>query len=539
MKFGAVPLSEASGAYLAHAVKVGDARFKKGTQLHEVELEALKAAGIASVIVARPDPTDVGEDEAATRLALSARHLSLRMASAATGRVNIYSKEDGLFVVNKSAIDAINRIDPSITIATLGEYATVTHDQMAATVKIIPFAVPEAALTRAVAVVEQSNGPLFRVAPWQTRRVGLVATTLPSLKPEVMDKTARILATRLARSGSSLMAELRVTHDENAVAGAIKQLADHGAELVVVFGASAVVDPEDVIPQGIRLSGGVVSQVGMPVDPGNLLVLGKFNDIPVIGAPGCARSPKENGFDWILDRILCGIKVTPEDFSGMGVGGLLMEIETRPRPRETVPARRQPKLCGLLLAAGRSSRMGGSHKLAALFDGEPLIVRSASALISSGIGEVFAVLGHNAALMKTLLTDTPVSTVANPDFADGLSSSLRTGIAALPHDCDGVVVHLADMPAVTADDIKRMAQAFAKSGASAIIRATDHGKRGNPVILPRSVFPHVSRLTGDMGARAIVEGFAGQVIDVEIGGAASLDVDTPEALKAAGGALSG
>ena len=140
--------------------------------------------------------------------------------------------------------------------------------------------------------------------------------------------------------------------------------------------------------------------------------------------------------------------------------------------------------------------------------------------------------------MAALLGTSSVSTVTNPDYADGLSSSLRTGIAALPGDCDGVVIHLADMPGVTSDAIKQMANAFAKSGGTAIVRATHAGKRGNPVILPRSVFTQVSRLTGDMGARAIVEGFSGQIVDVEIGEAASLDVDTPEALRAAGGTLS-
>ena len=179
--------------------------------------------------------------------------------------------------------------------------------------------------------------------------------------------------------------------------------------------------------------------------------------------------------------------------------------------------------------------MGGSHKLAALFNDEPLINRSASVLGSSGIGAPVVVLGHDAERMKSLLGATAVSTVINPDYADGLSSSLRTGIAALPSDCDGVVIHLADMPGVTSEAIRQMGSAFAKSGGTAIVRATHAGKRGNPVILPRSVFTQVSRLTGDMGARAIVEGFAGQIIDVEIGEAASIDVDTPEALKAAGG----
>ncbi len=538
MKFGSVPLTEASGSYLAHAVQAGNVRFRKGTQLHQSELDTLSAAGVSSVIVARLETGDVAEDEAATRLAKVTGHPSVRLAGAATGRVNIHSLVDGLFVVNKAAIDAANRIDPAITIATLAEFAPVTRGQMVATVKIIPFAVPEVALANAMASAKQYDSPIFRVEPFQPKRVGLVATMLPALKPEIMDKTARILAARLARSGSKIVEEVRVQHDEFSVAQAIGKLHEQGVELIIVFGASAVVDPLDVIPEGIRLSGGQVVQVGMPVDPGNLLVLGKLGSVPVIGAPGCARSPKENGFDWILDRVLCGIEVTARDFSGMGVGGLLMEIETRPRPRESEPVKRQPKLCGLLLAAGRSSRMGGSHKLAAKFDGQPLIVRSAAVLSSSGFGAPLVVLGHDADRMKNLLAGAGVTTVYNPDYADGLSSSLRTGVAALPADCDGVLIHLADMPGVTPDAVAKMASAFASSGGAAIVRATHAGKRGNPVILPRSVFPQVSRLTGDMGARAIVEGFAGQVIDIEIGEAASLDVDTPDALKAAGGVLS-
>jgi molybdenum cofactor cytidylyltransferase len=539
LKFGSIALSQAQGAYLAHAVQAGQLRLKKGTLLGAVEIDLLKSADVSEVIVARLEAGDLGEDQAAERLASAAAHPSLRLASAATGRVNIHAQHDGLFVVDKRAVDQINRIDPSITVATLAEFAPVVRGQMVATAKIIPFAVPDVEIAQAESIAASLKTPLFHVAGWRPRRTGLVATTLPSLRSDVMDKTARILAARLARSGSTFDQELRVAHHEQAVADAIKRLKSSGMELIVVFGASAVVDPHDVIPEGIRLSGGSVTQVGMPVDPGNLLVLGELGSVPVIGAPGCARSPKENGFDWILDRVLCDIEVTPDHFALMGVGGLLMEIETRPRPREAVPPKRQPRLCALLLAAGRSTRMGGAHKLAAEFDGQALIVRAAAALKSCGFRPPLVVLGHEAERMKVLLAGSGVETLYNPDFVDGLSSSLRTGIAALPPECDGVVVHLADMPGVTADNIKLMADAFAKSGGTVIVRATHGGKRGNPVILPRSVFTQVSRLTGDMGARAVVEGFAGTVIDVEIGSAASMDVDTPEALMAAGGLLSG
>ncbi|MGL4488507.1 MAG: NTP transferase domain-containing protein [Rhizobiaceae bacterium] len=534
MKFGEVSLDEAEGSFLAHSLGQGSERLKKGTLLGAEEIARLKASGFTNAIVARLEEGDVGEDTAAERLAVHCQHASLRLGDAATGRVNIHAVHDGLFVVNKDAIDAINRVDPAITIATLARFAPVTRGQMVATVKIIPFAVSDAKLSQIEKLFAALGDPLFEVAAWQPRRVGLVTTLLPSLKSEVIDKTNRVLQTRLSISGSNIVDEKRVAHTSQAVGAAIAELAKDNVDLIIVFGASAVVDPYDVIPEGIRVSGGDVIQVGMPVDPGNLLVLGEYGSIPIIGAPGCARSPKENGFDWILDRVIAGVPVTPDDFATMGVGGLLMEIETRPRPRDPVAAKRKPMLAGLLLAAGKSSRTGAYHKLRAEFDGIPLLRRSADVLAKALGSSPLVVLGHDAERMSALLS-AHAKPVFNPDYAEGLSTSLRAGVAALPQECDGVLVHLADMPSVTASHIALMADAFVKSGGNAIIRATSNGKRGNPVVLPRSVFTQVSRLTGDMGARAIIESFSGQIIDVELGDAASLDVDTPEALKAAGG----
>src|SRR3979490_3496398 len=103
----------------------------------------------------------------------------------------------------------------------------------------------------------------------------------------------------------------------------------------------------------------------MPVDPGNLLLVAAARGRPVLGAPGCARSPKENGFDWILMRLLAGLPVTRRDITGMGVGGLLMEIVTRPQPRAEPAAAERRRIAALVLAAGRSTRMGGPNKLLA------------------------------------------------------------------------------------------------------------------------------------------------------------------------------
>lgn len=537
MKFGRVSLSQAEGAFLAHSLNAGGEKFKKGTLLGANEIARIGSAGIAEVIVARLADDDINEDEAAARLAGLIASDSVRLGVAATGRVNIYAQVDGLFVVDKASIDAFNAVDPSITIATVAALVPVTRGQMVATVKIIPFAVPTNRIKQVEQLIEKESKSILRVAPWTAKRVGLISTTLPSLKTEVIDKTTRILQGRLAPLDATIVSEVRVAHDDAKVADAIKAMAGQALDLIVVFGASAVVDAHDVIPQGIRLSGGTVIQVGMPVDPGNLLVLGRHGKVPVIGAPGCARSPKENGFDWVLQRVAAGIDIRPQDFAGMGVGGLLMEIETRPRPREISAPRQALRVAGLVLAAGSSSRMGGPHKLRALFDGMPLLVRAVNVL-SSGLSQPpLVVLGHDAEGMKTLLAGTDATTVINPDHAEGLSTSLRMGVSALPSSCDGVLIHLADMPAVTSADVNRLNDAFMKAGGSAIVRATHGGKRGNPVILPRSVFPLVTKLTGDMGARAIIEGFGGTVIDVELGLAASLDVDTPEAVIAAGGTI--
>src|ERR1700732_4539813 len=220
---------------------------------------------------------------------------------------------------------------------------------MIATVKIIPFAVPIAQRDAALAVV-RARAPLIRVAPYRIRKIGVVSTLLPGLAPKVIDKTLRVTEERLAPAGARIVAERRVPHEQGALAAAIEEVLAAGAELVIVFGASAIADRRDVIPAAVESVGGRIEHFGMPVDPGNLLLVASAKGRPVLGAPGCARSPKENGFDWVLTRLLCGLPVTRHDITGMGVGGLLMEIVTRPQPR-TLAAKAGRRLAAIVLAA--------------------------------------------------------------------------------------------------------------------------------------------------------------------------------------------
>jgi len=530
MKFGKVPVSEAQGAVLAHSTTVAGKKLRKARRLTAEDVAALREAGVSEVVVARLDPDDIGEDEAARVLADGLVTENVEAKPPATGRVNLHAKTAGVFTVDAALIEAFNAVDPAITIATIPNYATAAAGQMVATVKIIPYAAPRASVEAVLAAITGRRA--LGVHPFQPHRFGLVQTELPSLKPSVLDKTAEVTAARVARSGGVIVGERRTAHDEQAVAKAIGELATT-SDMVLVFGASAVSDDEDVIPAAIRLAGGKVERTGAPVDPGNLLVLGSLHGKPVIGAPGCARSPKENSFDWVLDRLAAGMEVKSSDIARLGVGGLLMEIPSRPQPREGRPA--AARVGAVLLAAGRSSRMGGPNKLLARFGGKPLARLAAERLTASSAKPVAVVVGHQAAAVREAVEGVASAIVENPDFASGLASSLKAGMRSLPASLDGVLVALADMPGIETADYERMIATFREHGGRAVIRATAAGKRGNPVILPQALVARIDELEGDTGARHLIETGGAEIVDIELGEAARIDVDTPDALAAAGG----
>jgi molybdenum cofactor cytidylyltransferase len=533
MKFGTVPLDEAEGAIAAHSIRHRSGSVKKGTRLDTELIAKLRAEGIGEVVAARLYPSDVHEDEAARRVAETLCGEGVRLDEAGIGRCNLYAEQAGLLVVDRAGVDRLNRLDPGLTVATLPAFAPVEAGRMVATVKIIPFALPGSVVAEAGA---RTRNPILSIAPWKGLKVGLAATTLPSLKPSVMDKTRRVLEERLRPAGASLAEEIRTPHDAEALAGALAKLKTDGADLLIAFGASAITDRADVIPAAIEKAGGRVRHFGMPVDPGNLLLIGDLAGKPVLGAPGCARSPVENGFDWVLQRLLAGLDVSESDITGMGVGGLLMEIVSRPQPREPV-AEPDASVAAIILAAGQARRMGGPNKLVARFEGQPLIRRVAESALGSRAGPVIVVTGHRAGDVSKALAGLEVEIVHNSDYAEGLATSLKAGLAAVPEGASGALVLLADMPGITGAVIDRLIDAFAAKSTPAIVLPTVGGKRGNPVLWSRAFFPELMAVTGDTGARHIIARHEEAVERVEIGEAAGLDVDTPEALRKAGGVL--
>jgi molybdenum cofactor cytidylyltransferase len=531
MKFGPVAPADALGATAVHSIRKNGFVLKKGTVIGAAEVAAMRAAGIDEVVVARLDAGDVAEDVAAAEIAAAVAGRNVRTDHAFTGRCNLFAQTSGVLVVDKAAIDELNLIDEAVTFATLPAYKPVVEGEMIATVKIIPFAVEKAVRDNALAVAARV-GSLLSVAPYTVRKVGVVSTLLPGLSEKVVEKTIRITESRLAPANAAIVADRRVPHEQKALARAVEEVLREGAELVIVFGASAIADRRDVIPSAIEAVGGRVEHFGMPVDPGNLMLIGQAGSRPVLGAPGCARSPKENGFDWILMRLLAGLPVSRADITGMGVGGLLMEIVTRPQPREDVVAASGGKVAALVLAAGRSTRMGGPNKLLAEIGGRALVRIAVDEALASRASPVVVVTGHQHEQVEAALQGAKVKTVHNPDYAEGLSTSLRAGLAVLPADVDGVVVLLADMPQVDVTLIDRLITAFdPEKGALAVV-PTIEGKRGNPVLWSRRFFPELAAVEGDVGARHLIGRYSEAVVEVPVTGSAALaDVDTPEALK--------
>ena len=314
-----MPLDEAEGAILGYATTAGALTLRKGTVLNTAHLVSLREAGIGSVLAARLEKGDIGEDEAALRIGRALASDEVEIGNATTGRVNLHARHNGVFSVDVSRINAINAHDARISIATLRDYLRVKAGQMVATVKIIPFAVPETVLRE----IDLDMRPALHVHPFNGARIGLIQSRLPSIRETVLEKSRELMEKRAARNGGTLVCEKRVAHDQAALAAAITETS-RTCDIIVIFSASAVADEADIVPQSIRSSGGEILRIGMPVDPGNLLVLGCHAGKYVVAAPGSARSARENSLDWVLDRLMAGMTLSANDLSRMGVGGLLL-----------------------------------------------------------------------------------------------------------------------------------------------------------------------------------------------------------------------
>jgi molybdenum cofactor cytidylyltransferase len=526
MKFGPVPTKQAQGHTLAHSLHQDGFRLSKGHVLTAQDADKLLSLGIHTVTVAQLAETDTDENTAAAMLANPMAGKHIRQTEPFSGRVNLIAETGGILRITTDHIAAFNAVDEAITIATLPDYARVHQGTLLATIKIIPYAAPTANVETTLKTLTNST---LQLHPLRLKTADLILTETPNFKPSLLTKGEDAVRARTTALGLDLTSVKTVPHTQTAVANA---LAKSAADITLILGASATSDCADVAPAALVEAGGTLTRFGMPVDPGNLLFFGTLNDNPVVGLPGCARSPALNGADWVLERLCAGLEITSQDISSMGVGGLLKEVPARPQPRrsQAVP-KGKPHI--LLLAAGKSSRMRGENKLLRESDGEPLVVRTAKRLSQSRTGGMTIAINPETKGLAKAIAGQGDQIIEVADANTGLAASLRAGINALPKSASAVIIALADMPDVTAQDIDALISAYSPENGILIVAPTaPNGKRGNPVLFDRRYFEPLASLTGDTGAKALIETEIANLTLIPRSAGVLIDLDTPEAWDA-------
>lgn len=535
MEFREISLDKAGNTILAHSLNLDSGRLRKGSLLGSAEIEALARNGYRNVMVAILDEDDVTEDLAAETLARAVAGENVRADKPATGRCNLRAAADGLLVVNGELLDRINMMHESCTLAVLQPFVQVRKSQLVATIKIIPYAAPRPALDACLDIAG-SDGDIIRVAEYAAHSIGLVQTRVSGLRDEVLDKTAKVLSYRLDVMNSRIHRETRCQHEAADVRLALGDMLVDDIDMIIVTGASAVADRRDTIPAAIVECGGEILHFGMPVEPGNQLLLARIADKHVIVMPGCARSPKANGFDLVLNRLLARIPVTSSDIMRMGVGGLLKEVRESARPRQLRSGKsgnRATHVTAVVLAAGQSSRMGATNKLLVDLGGRPMIQYIVDSLLESEVREIIVVTGFEENRIRSALKDRDIRFVSNPDYDQGMSTSLAAGLLAASGETDAVMICLADMPLVTRRGINLLIANHDPVACHEICLPTYQGKRGHPVLWSRRFIREMLQIEGDIGARQLLTRHEEVVHEVPMEDPGVVyDVDTPEAIEA-------
>lgn len=535
MIFGEFPLAECEGLLLAHSLRLPDRILKKGRRLASADFSLLAAAGIARVYGARLDADDVDENTAAGAVAAALRGSGIAARAPHAGRCNLHAAERGLVTVDADIINGINRIDESITVATLPPLSAVRGGAVVATVKLIPLAISRSLVDACVARAGQAGEQgALRLLPFQPQRAALIVTEQPGEPSRNYVAAVNGSRRRLEELGSHLGLVQRCPHRADAVTAALQEALAAGCTLILIAGSTVPKDRADTVPAGIVAAGGEIIHFGMPVEPGNMLLLARLDGVPVIVLPGCARSRRTNGLDWVLQRMLAGLPMAAAQIMAMGVGGLIRspleadeEEAAQPEPARTPPGCR---VAALVLAAGSSRRMEGGNKLLEAVGGVPMVRRVANAALASRCASVVVVTGFAADAVQGCLAGLELDFTNNPEHLTGMASSLRHGLAALAPDVDAVVVLLADMPCIHGGHIDRLIAAFDPQRPKIVV-PMKAGRRGNPILWPRSLFAEMQAVEGDVGARELLLRHADLIEPVAFDDDAIFaDVDTRQAL---------
>lgn len=339
MQLANLAIENAVGGVLVHNIAdaAGHKALNKGQRLTADDVEKLRALGKPMVLVALFENGDVGENDAATRIARAVAGENVTPTSVSGGRINLLASVRGVLGVNDDALKEINSLN-GITVATIPAHRIVDAKKMVATVKTIGLAIPTAILEEVESIARQASNVIRETARPESNegssvigvrelraaRVAVIFTGSAEARARVEKTFSAPIQSRIQELGSRVVWNEYVEHDAGAIADAIERARATGVDCIVVAGETSIMDARDVTPSGIVQAGGKIEVYGAPVEPGNLLLLAYADDLPIIGAPGCVKSRETNVVDLILPRLLAGERVRKRDIAQLANGGLLL-----------------------------------------------------------------------------------------------------------------------------------------------------------------------------------------------------------------------
>ena len=531
MKILGLDPQESLGSVIAQTYNLPGKTISKGTFVTSEIVEYFKEGEVQNILCAVPDNGDIHEDEAANIISNEIDRSHIYTEGASTGRVNFKSRSLCLVRYKRDLIKKVNLVDESIAFSIVEHNQLLAKNDLIATLKIIPFFTQKKYVDQVISKLAKNE--LFKTHSLNKKEVSLIQTSFDWQKKSIFKATSNVTRNRLEALDCSLNEEKLIRHDYEVLRSEIKSSVESGIDILLLSGASAIIDRSDHIPKAILSEGGEIIQYGLAVDPGNLLLLGKIGKTTIIGMPGCARSPKLNGFDWVLQLLMADIPINREELADMGAGGLLMEIASRPLPRALAKSvsKREKKVMGVILAAGNSTRMGKDNKLLRKIGDAPLIRNTAIEMLKSDLDTCSIVLGYQSDKVADVIKDLNINLILNPLWKEGQASSLRAAINTLDSTYSDLLIMLGDLPGIKSSHINSIIEEhlLTDNRRSKITIPSFKGQKGNPVIWGRSFFHDLSNLEGDIGGRTLFSEHPAAINILEMDDPWVVkDADTPE-----------
>ena len=531
MKIKSLGPQDSIGAVLAQTYNLPGKIISKGTFVTNEIVAYFKTGNVKTILCAVPEEGDIHEDEAAEAISSTIDKNHIYADKASTGRVNFKSQSLCLVRYDRDFIKEVNLVDESIAFSIVEHNQLLAEGDLIATLKIIPFFMQKKYVDRVIKILAKAE--LFKIHSLKKKEVTLIQTCFEWQKKSIFTATSNVTKARLEALGCSLNNEKLINHDYDTLRAIIRSSVKNGPEILLISGASAITDRSDYIPKAILSEGGEIIQYGLAVDPGNLLLIGKVGNTTVIGMPGCARSPKLNGFDWVLQLLMADITINREELADMGAGGLLMEIASRPLPRALAKSvnKREKKIMGVILAAGNSTRMGKDNKLLKNIGDSPLIRNTAIEMLKSDLDSCSIVLGYQSDKVAAVIRDLNINLILNPMWEKGQASSLKAALNTLDTTYSDILIMLGDLPGIKSSHINKVIEEhlLTNNRKSKITIPSFKGRKGNPVIWGRSFFQDLSNLEGDVGGRALFSEHPAAINIIEMDDPwVVTDADTPK-----------